>query len=339
MSHGERFVTLDIGGSGARGYALAWPDGPVLPLTVAARNLRAMSDLELGELLLECKRLLEKGNAFLPAQWIIGGAGARPDADRKRFLELLGEIGIPCRDVRVFPDFEGNHAAALAGGDGIVTVNGTGSVLYGCVKGREERRGGWGYLLDETPSAAAFGRIALSGVLAAWEGSPETVLLADIYGRTQRDWPRDRAGVVDLLYRSPAPQQILGKLAPVFSEAIAEGCLWCKVRLDSSLAVWAASMQALADSLASGASGRLMPFSGVGGLWKNWKAFPGMAREALEKRCPGCFEPCPPVFEPAWGPLIRYFRETGVAPIDWKDALMRCSAILENWKWCHHESD
>ncbi|MBF0498870.1 MAG: hypothetical protein HQM09_01950 [Candidatus Riflebacteria bacterium] len=321
MSITERFVILDIGGSGARGFALAWPDGPILPLAVPARNLRAMTDLELGELLLELKCSLEKNSALMPARWCIGGAGARPEADEKRFRELIGEVGIPFLDVAVFPDFEGNHAAALAGEDGIVSVNGTGSVLYGRIGGAEERRGGWGYLLDETPSGAVLGRFVLTGILAAWEGERETALLAEIYARRAVGWPRDRAGVVDLLYRSPAPQQLMGRLAPVFSEAITERCRWCRVRLDASMAVWAASMKSLAESLAGSTSGERIPFSGSGGLWSGWKAFSGFAQKALDEHAPERFILHPAAFDSAWGPLIRQFRDSDFALEDWKKRL------------------
>ncbi|MCX7883648.1 MAG: ATPase [Caloramator sp.] len=55
-------------------------------------------------------------------------------------------------DVMVINDAELAHASLLNGGDGILTISGTGSISIGIKDGRIERTGGWGHLLGDEGS-------------------------------------------------------------------------------------------------------------------------------------------------------------------------------------------
>ena len=327
MNTGTLCISLDLGGSGARGVALLWPDGPVVPVRAAARNLRSIDDAELLDLLRGIIAGCRAAGLDRPALWLIGAAGARPDHDPARVARLLDEARLPSAGVEVFPDMLGNWAAALGGEDGIVTVNGTGSILFGRCDGREERRSGWGFLLDELPSGAALGRLALAGVLRAWEGHGETSLLAGCFRDLRGDWPQERAGVIDRLYGSAAPQKLLGTLSPVFAAAADAGCAWCNARLETALASWADEMRSLAESLGAPLQ---LPASGIGGLWDHWPAFSRRALQTLDERAPRYFAWQAPAFSSVWGPLIRHLVISGAPREAWSDSLRERAASFRS---------
>lgn len=319
MKPGTLVISLDLGGSGVRGIAFRWPDGKVVPVAGAARNLRSMTDPEIAETVRTLVGTCRQAGLEGPAHWVIGAAGARPDKDSQRVAAIFHEAAIGFVGVDVFPDMLGNWAAGLGGEDGIVTVNGTGSILFGRHAGREERRSGWGYLLDELPSGAAFGRFVLMGVLAAWEGHREPAVLAEVFRERAADWPQDRAGVVDRLYKSAAQQQLLGTLSPVFAAAVDAGCGWCCERLETSLRRWSDELRTLADSLGSTKN---LSLSGIGGLWTHWPSFAGHAQAMLTERAPQRLSWRPPAFSSVWGPLIRYFVVSPEEDPSWRKSLV-----------------
>lgn len=306
-------VSLDLGGTAARGVALRWPDGPAVPLEAPSRNLRLILDLELGRLLLTIRDQLVAAGLTGPAWWLIGAAGGRPASDAPRLAQLLADLAIPAAGLHLWRDFEANHAAAFAGGDGILTVNGTGSVLYGRWQGAEARRGGWGYLLDEVPSAGACGRWALQAILQAQAGNPVSLVWPSLVASSLPPEAATTPTLLDHLYATSSPQKVLGSFAPFLTTAADQGCPWARARLEASFDQWAAEMGRLADELAIPAP---VPFAGIGGLWQHWPGCRPLASKALHHRFPGRFTGPPARLDPAWGPLVRHLAETSPAHAD-----------------------
>ena len=90
----------------------------------------------------------------------VGSTGVWTAAQRRRARESLKGLA---RAVRVLPDLELAHAAAFAGGSGVLVLAGTGSVALAQGRdGKLRRAGGWGPLLGDEGSAFWIGKRALA---------------------------------------------------------------------------------------------------------------------------------------------------------------------------------
>jgi len=296
-------ISLDIGGTAATGVAVLWPDGPVLGLSCPSKNLRAMNPEDLATLIHNISIKLYEAGDIGNARWLIGAAGARPEADRTRWAQAMAGLGLEAAEIVVSRDYEANHAAAFGGEEGILSVNGTGSVLFGRKGGIDRRRGGWGFLLDTSPSGAEFGRLAMQQVLGAIEDNAHENSILASFQKQFRHLGIDRAALLDWLYADPAAQRRLGEIAPVLTIAVDEGDRTAEALVSASLRRWASDVRALSGELGFGSSVQL---AGIGGLWSHWKAFPERALAVLSEREPGRFTLKEPAFPPSWGPLIRY---------------------------------
>jgi len=320
-------VSVDIGGTSARGMWCAWPGGPWGRVSLPSQNFRSLTDEAL-------KSWLRDLNAQLPAEfgkgapvaWLLGAAGAEPLLDGARVGQALAAAGITAARVVVSTDYESNWAAALGGRWGAISVNGTGSVMYGRNANREVRVGGWGFLFDSVPSAAALGRMAGQALLAFWEGEHDFHHFGEVYTERFPEHPRTREGFLRLVYSAASPQRTLGELAPLFVEAHRRGSTWAAQRLEYSLNAWVAQMGRLDQELRNAEP---LPWVGLGGLWGHWPLFCELACERLDKRYPGRFCRHEAVCELGWGPLIRDLLHSeenlaankGVAVHDWRHLL------------------
>ena len=125
-------------------------------------------------------------------------------------------------------------AGATAGGQGIITIAGTGSIAFGRnAEGRAARAGGWGYIFGDEGGAFDIVRQALRAALRMEEGwGPPTGLREILLEATQStsanqvlhrfytdEWPRSRvatvAAIVDqaAINGDPVAQEIVGAAA------------------------------------------------------------------------------------------------------------------------------
>lgn len=103
----------------------------------------------------------------------IAGTG-RPD-ERIAIESALSRLhpNLPCK---VVPDSEAAHIGAFAGGDGILVITGTGSIVWGREGSDWHRAGGFGYLIGDEGSGMKLGMEGLSAAGLAWDGGEPTVL-------------------------------------------------------------------------------------------------------------------------------------------------------------------
>ena len=102
-------------------------------------------------------------------------------------------------------------SGAISGGQGIITIAGTGSIAFGRnAEGRSARAGGWGYIYGDEGSAFHIGRQAIRAALRMEEGwGPSTrlhALLLEATGSRNAnevvhrfytpDWPRQRVATI-----------------------------------------------------------------------------------------------------------------------------------------------
>lgn len=149
---------LDIGGTHSRarltrhGQLVSEAVGPSASLTAAGQHAASAALVGL------IRQLGLDGSAYLDAICVgTAGTGAR---DAVAFLqELLGPLS---RDSKVLVVNDARLVLASAGlDDGVACVAGTGSIAVGLRGAREERAGGWGYLLGDEGSGYWVAREAL----------------------------------------------------------------------------------------------------------------------------------------------------------------------------------
>jgi N-acetylglucosamine kinase-like BadF-type ATPase len=100
-----------------------------------------------------------------------GVAGAREEFDRKK-LQKLFKSKLKVKNIIVVTDAMNAITGAFDGGDGIILIAGTGSVLYGKYKGKLQRVGGWGRILGDQGSGFIIGKAALRELVKEYDRRP-----------------------------------------------------------------------------------------------------------------------------------------------------------------------
>jgi N-acetylglucosamine kinase-like BadF-type ATPase len=214
---------LDVGGTHSRarlvrdGTVVGEANGPSASLAAAGRD-RAGASVRalLGELALG-------PGAGLDAV-CVGAAGTGAAESDAFFVELLSPLTVGGRVVVV------NDARIVlaAGGltEGVACIAGTGSIAVGVVAGREERAGGWGYLLGDEGSGYWVVREALRELALRQDTHVPLGALGDAVMGAARC--PDMASLLQRWYDRPSPDE-WAALAPLvidcgdpFGEDIAE---------------------------------------------------------------------------------------------------------------------
>jgi len=268
------FVCLDWGGSDITGFCFN-SERFLKNFRLPGGNLRILSSEQLEEI---CRQLLDHTESVRSTQltWAIGAAGADDINASQRLYSTL-KIYFPDADINIYSDYVCNHAACLNGQDGILSVNGTGSIVYAALGTFKQRASGWGYLFDELPSGAYFGRKAIEGVLKFIEGQIEFSAFADAF--SIRNGTPDRRIIIDQIYRSRSIQKEIGNYAPILTDAFTSGCSCAKDIIVRSVNNLTDTVQRLIGNHTGPIS-----FCGSGGLWKNWPALKEMAMEEFDRK-------------------------------------------------------
>jgi N-acetylglucosamine kinase-like BadF-type ATPase len=200
-------------------------------------------------------------------------------------------------------------AGATAGGPGIITISGTGSIGFGRNEaGRAARTGGWGYVFGDEGSGFDIGRQALRAALRMEEGWGPATALRDMLLEATGD--RTANEVLHRFYTPAWPRSRVATLAPLVDKAALAG--------DAVAAeIMGNAAQQLATLTASvrrqlwepGAPVRVAYIGGVfhsGLLLERYRTLlelePGAA----------C---APPVYGPAAGALLEAYRAAGLRPV------------------------
>ncbi len=185
-----RVVGLDIGGTRTRalldedGKTVTFASGPSASLTTAGRQTaaRVLDDV--------VSQLAEGGNLPALDALCIGTSGSGDDLavewveDRTR--EVLAAHAAPGARNGDVPIIVVNDArlvlAAHELDSGIALVAGTGSIAIGVLARREERAGGWGYLLGDEGSGYWVAREALRELCRRHDRHEPLGALGDVFG-------------------------------------------------------------------------------------------------------------------------------------------------------------
>jgi N-acetylglucosamine kinase-like BadF-type ATPase len=111
---------------------------------------------------------------------------------------------------------------ATAGGPGVVTIAGTGSIAYGRNgEGRTARAGGWGYIFGDEGGGFDLVRQALRAVLRNEEGWGPPTILRD--GLLRATGARDANDLMHRFYTDQYPRDRIAALAGLAEEAAGAG--------------------------------------------------------------------------------------------------------------------
>jgi len=150
----------------------------------------------------------------------IGISGISHNDLRQQCSEKLKKH-YPGWKIWVTNDAETAHTGAFAGGDGILAITGTGSVVWGKQGNQWFRAGGYGYLIGDEGSGMKLGMEGFSAANYAWDGGTPT-LLCEYVNRTYHfDHP---SSVVKAVYQDKLPPSEIAHLVLKAAEAGDEVC-------------------------------------------------------------------------------------------------------------------
>jgi N-acetylglucosamine kinase-like BadF-type ATPase len=236
--------------------------------------------------------------------WCISAAGASDIKACERLKTQILKFVPFGSEICIIPDSVGNHFAAFAGKDGVLSIAGTGSIQFARFAEKETTAGGWGFLLDETPSAAFFGRQALLNVLEFIEGDLSKASFAEIFKKLH--FKPNREKILNSLYQATNFQTYLGKYAQVTTMAYDN-------KIEHTQNFVKGSFKTLANQIMTLIKRTKPPNKSIricscGGLAENWPSFHSLFSTSLQSLNVS-FDLIKPAFPQSLGPLI-YLAQT-----------------------------
>jgi N-acetylglucosamine kinase-like BadF-type ATPase len=232
--------------------------------------------------------------------------------DRALLPRLDGIVAdvLPTARYRCDNDVVCGWAGALAAGDGINMVAGTGSIAYGEFQGRGARAGGWGELFSDEGSAYWIAREGLTLFSRMSDGrAPRAALYELIREHFRLDTDLDVCAAV--YGPPPLARSALAALAPLVARAARQGDVQAHGLFERAAQELAAVVHAVRDQLNVPPQTRL-PVSYSGGMFRSGMLLKPRLEAALdagERR----YEFVAPRLSPAAGAALYAAKLTGAA--------------------------
>ena len=197
-------------------------------------------------------------------------------------------------------------AGATAGGQGIITIAGTGSIAFGRnAEGRTARAGGWGYIFGDEGSAFDIARQALRAALRMEEGwGPSTRLHELLLNATES---RTANEVLHRFYTPDWPRARVARLAPAVDNAAMEGDGVAMAILHSAAQELATIAAAIRSQLWR--PGVTVEIAYIGGAFQSQILLERFRHLVELEPASSCI---PPKWGPAEGALLEAYRAAGV---------------------------
>ncbi len=277
----ENFVSIDWGGTHLNGVIFNSIDKALKKkflkeFELPSSNLKLISDKNLEEI---CKNIIKIVKQYVDSKIIllIGAAGVSNDKTADRLINSFKQLSDSFEKIEIYPDFLCNHAAYLNGKDGILSINGTGSILFGVNGKKQIRHGGWGYIFDETPSGSYFGKKYIEAVLSGLDGNKSFEYYVNDFKNNNNFIEREE--ILNRIYMASSPQNYLGNYSKYLIKAYEANEVYAVETINKSIDRLSKSILDLATYLDL----KRVRFCGSGGLWKNWKALKNMLNVSCEK--------------------------------------------------------
>lgn len=299
------YISVDWGGTNLKGIVCS--NGEVSEIfELPSGNIRTIHNQQLMKI---CKDLYQIVRELCdpPYKWLIGAAGAGNQSVINLLKVAITMAAGSTQDIEIYPDYLCNHAASLCGSDGILSVNGTGSILFGVNGDKNIRLGGWGFLFDETPSGCYFGKKYIESVLMGFEDHKDFKYYSDTYIGPNGE-KANRHEILGQIYSSDSPQNYLGKFSRFLTDAYDTNEPNAKEIIDTSVKKLSEAIAYLALELELSKP----RITGSGGLWDNWAPFRGLVETACKARGLNLEwqERSMPL---VYGPLYHYYKINGIS--------------------------
>lgn len=153
----------------------------------------------------------------------IGISGLGREEDQEKWYNLFQSNGRIYEKTKLI--IENDAIIALYSGtygkDGLVSINGTGSICYGVKDDKVQRSGGWGHLIAADPGSGYYiGYNGLNAVFRAYDGlGKETVLTEQILAHFNE---RDVPNLIQHIYEKQ-DKVIIARLAKIILNAATNG--------------------------------------------------------------------------------------------------------------------
>jgi N-acetylglucosamine kinase-like BadF-type ATPase len=199
-------------------------------------------------------------------------------------------------------------AGATAGGPGIITIGGTGSIAFGRNEaGRAARAGGWGYIFGDEGGGFDIGRQALRAALRMEEGWGPATVLRDVLLDATGD--RKANDVLHRFYTPEWPRSRVATLARLVDKAALEGDGVAAEIIGNAAQQLAMLTGSVRRQLwEPGAPVRVAYIGGVFGSGPLLERYRMLVELEEGTRCG------PPVYGPAAGALLEAYRAAGLRP-------------------------
>ena len=269
------YVSIDWGGTHLSGVVL-YPDNTKKEFELPSCNLKIVNDKNLSDI---CNNILNeiKTNDNSQMTLLIGAAGVSDDITANKVINTFKKLTKSISNIEIYPDYLCNHAAFLNGEDGILSINGTGSILFGVKGDKQIRLGGWGYLFDKTPSGGYFGKKYIENVLLGMEGSKEHKYYLDDFNSNYGQIEREE--LLNQIYSATSIQNYLGSYSKNLIHAYESNEPNAKAIVDNSIEKLSKSIYEINTYLKLD----IPKFCGSGGLWENWKSLKEILNVSCEK--------------------------------------------------------
>ncbi len=270
------YVSIDWGGTHLNGIVIK-DKKTIQEFELPAGNLKILSEENLCKI---CKNILDSIELSEDSKivMLIGAAGVSDKKTSDRLINIFRQLTDSIKGIEIYPDFLCNHAAFLNGEDGILSINGTGSILFGVKGNKQIRLGGWGYVFDETPSGSYFGKKYLESVLIGIEGDKTHQYYVDDYIANYGTPEREK--ILNRIYFASSIQNCLGEYSRNMIQAYEAKERYAVEIINDSVEKLSVSIKNMISLL-----GFQKPnFCGSGGLWTNWKDLKKLLSESCESK-------------------------------------------------------
>lgn len=211
------FLGVDGGGTSTEFVLVDKNDAVLSRCVLGPCNILNMNDDEVNNVLASGIKATCSNIPFSQVAAFFGIAGAASLSVENRLVPLLNHFGFAKYSYGA--DAKNIISAGLYGRDGIITILGTGSVVFCSVGNTVKRYGGYGHLLGDYCSGYEFGRAALNAILSETDGTGSATMLTELYQKNN-----NKTSIFDMLptfYQQS--KSYIASFSPLVFEAYQKG--------------------------------------------------------------------------------------------------------------------
>jgi glucosamine kinase len=234
----------------------------------------------------------------------LGIGGLNTEKDYEIILGIIKSIGL-IEKYKIVNDVNVAYYACTKGNPGIITIAGTGSIVYGRNSlGEECYSGGWGWLIGDEGSAFYIARKALQEATKAFDGRGEKTILVDLIINELK--LKNFNEIIDYVY-SKVESHRIAKLAPIVTKAAIKGDKIAKNILNNAAEELILAAKTVYKKLKMEKENKVI-IGGVGGVFNSniiWEKY----KSSMEKLKNVYIHPLLKGYQPAIGGIILALKE------------------------------